>query len=299
MTGGFRFDLGAGKVLTVSGGKLVRGAGTTFALRTASGCPSYPEAAINVTGDPFAGETTYQEVRGFVDAHTHGMAFEFLGGSVHCGRPWHSLRRAVRPRGLPGPHAHPGQGRPAGVGAVRQGLARPGRLADLQGLAGAGVTDPRGHLLPVAGARLAWRAAGLREPAGREQQGSASLYPIKRNSCDDMDSIRLQASDMYKMQDYIDAQFGGPGKGFYRIVKDPFEARRVVNGGKMAVVMGIETSIPFGCTYKKLAGQGLPRLHGGADRRQPRRDAEARGPADGAWSTSSTTPWPGSPATRA
>ena len=76
------------------------------------------------------------------------------------------------------------------------------------------------------------------------------LYPIKRNSCDDMDSVRLQAHDMYKMQDYIDAQFGGPGKGFYRIVKSPFQARKVINAGKMAVVMGIETSVPFGCTMK-------------------------------------------------
>ena len=45
------------------------------------------------------------------------------------------------------------------------------------------------------------------------------------------------------MQDYIDAQFGGPGKGFYRIVKTPFEARRVINSGKMAVVMGIEQEL--------------------------------------------------------
>ena len=52
------------------------------------------------------------------------------------------------------------------------------------------------------------------------------------------------------MQDYIDAQFGGPGKGFYRIVKNPFQARKVINAGKMAVVMGIETSVPFGCTMK-------------------------------------------------
>ena len=47
---------------------------------------------------------------------------------------------------------------------------------------------------------------------------------------------------MYEMQDYIDAQYGGPGKGFYRIVTNPFQARKVINAGKMAVVMGIETS---------------------------------------------------------
>ena len=74
-----------------------------------------------------------------------------------------------------------------------------------------------------------------------------------------MDSIRLQAQDMYQMQDYIDAQFGGPGKGFYRIVTNPFQARRVINAGKMAVVMGIETSVPFGCTFKRAARRRRPR----------------------------------------
>jgi hypothetical protein len=29
------------------------------------------------------------EVRGTVDGHMHLMAFEFLGGRAHCGRPWH------------------------------------------------------------------------------------------------------------------------------------------------------------------------------------------------------------------
>ena len=44
------------------------------------------------------------------------------------------------------------------------------------------------------------------------------IYPLKRNSCDDMTSIRLQAKDMHAMEHYIDAQHGGPGKGWYRIV---------------------------------------------------------------------------------
>ncbi|NUR25471.1 MAG: hypothetical protein HOV83_06420, partial [Catenulispora sp.] len=80
------------------------------------------------------------------------------------------------------------------------------------------------------------------------------IYPYKRSpkyaACDDMTSVRREGRDMYRMQDYVDAQFGGPGKGFYRIVTDPFQARRVINAGKMAVVMGIETSVPFGCTMK-------------------------------------------------
>ncbi len=91
-----------------------------------------------------------------------------------------------------------------------------------------------------------------------ENNKLCEIYPLKRNSCDDMDSIRLQARDMHKFQDYIDAQFGGPGKGFYRIVKTPFEARRVINEGKLAVIMGIETSVPFGCTFKQVLTTDVP-----------------------------------------
>jgi hypothetical protein len=76
------------------------------------------------------------------------------------------------------------------------------------------------------------------------------IYPIKHNSCDDMDMVRLEAKDMREMERYIDAQYGGPGRGFYRIVNDPFQARQVINSGRMAVVMGIETSVIFGCTTK-------------------------------------------------
>ncbi|HEY0773564.1 MAG TPA: hypothetical protein VGD51_05740, partial [Nocardioidaceae bacterium] len=83
-----------------------------------------------------------------------------------------------------------------------------------------------------------------------ENNKLCEIYPLKRNSCDDMDSIRLQARRMKQFERYIDAQSGGPGEGWYRIVRSPFEAREVINEGKLAVVMGIETSVVFGCTMK-------------------------------------------------
>ncbi|MEJ7583130.1 MAG: hypothetical protein WKF43_03400 [Acidimicrobiales bacterium] len=46
---------------------------------------------------------------------------------------------------------------------------------------------------------------------------------------------------------YIDAQFRGPGKGFFRIVKTPAEARQVINSGKLAVVLGVEVSEVLDC----------------------------------------------------
>ena len=96
-----------------------------------------------------------------------------------------------------------------------------------------------------------WRA-GLRIHTSllTENHVLCTVYPLKKNSCDDRDSVRLQAQDMRAMQDYIDAQYGGPGRGWYRIVTDPFEARKVINAGQLAVVMGVETSVPLGCNVQ-------------------------------------------------
>ncbi|GAA1510395.1 hypothetical protein [Nocardioides humi] len=257
-SGTFTFQIDGAGALVAQGGALASGAtGTTFQVRLATGCPDYPEADVNVSGAPFGGTTPYQEVRGFVDAHTHGMAFEFLGGSLHCGRPWHEYGA---PYALPDCSANPVAG--AGTMAVESVLS--GGVA-LDPVGWPTFKDwPAPDALVHEGTYWRWLERAWR--GGQrlfvnllvENNQLCRLYPVKRNSCDDMDSIRLQAEDMYRMQDYIDAQFGGPGKGFYRIVKDPYEARRVINAGKLAVVMGIETSIPFGCTFKSLLGRDRP-----------------------------------------
>jgi hypothetical protein len=252
----FTFDI-AGKGMHAAGGRLAQGGATPFRLRVAKGCAAYPEAGINVAGKPHGGQTAYQEVRGFVDAHTHGMAFEFLGGRVHCGRPWHEYGAPYALVDCPD-HAATG-----GNGALLESF-----------FSGTPSHDPVGwptfkdwpapHSLTHEGTYWRWLERAWR--GGQrlfvnllvENNKLCEIYPLKRNSCDDMDSIRLQARQMHRLQDYIDAQFGGPGKGFYRIVKDPFEARRAINAGKMAVVMGIETSVPFGCTFKAVLGTDRP-----------------------------------------
>jgi hypothetical protein len=73
------------------------------------------------------------------------------------------------------------------------------------------------------------------------------LYPLTKNSCNEMDGVRLQARRIHELQDYLDAQSGGPGKGWFRIVTSPGQARRVINQGKLAVVEGIEVSKLFDC----------------------------------------------------
>jgi hypothetical protein len=68
-----------------------------------------------------------------------------------------------------------------------------------------------------------------------------------RYSCNDMVAVDRIIEETYRMQDYIDAQEGGPGRGWFRIVTSPEDARRVIGRGKMAVILGIETSNLFDC----------------------------------------------------
>jgi len=65
-------------------------------------------------------------------------------------------------------------------------------------------------------------------------------------TCDDMEIAELQLNNIYDMQDYIDAQCGGPGQGWFRIVTSSREARRVIGQGKMAVFLSLEFDTVFG-----------------------------------------------------
>ena len=249
----YRFTLPrTGRALAVDrDGRLVLAATPApFSIRRTAGCARWPEVRTNVSGRPFRGATGFAEVRGYADAHTHGMAFEFLGGEVHCGRPWHpyGVTYALRD--------------------CEDHTATAGRGAALESFLSG---DPDGHdpvgwptfrdwpapdSLTHEGTYYRWMErswrGGLRLFVNLlvENNKLCELYPLKRNSCDDMDSIRLQARRMRQFERYVDAQAGGPGEGWYRIVRSPFEAREVINDGKLAVVMGIETSVVFGCTVK-------------------------------------------------
>ncbi len=98
------------------------------------------------------------------------------------------------------------------------------------------------------GIERAWKA-GLRVMVTNlvDNEALCGLMTTRHNPCNDMAAVRIQSADLYALQNYIDAQSGGPGKGFLRIVTDPFQARQVVNEGKLAVIEGIEVSRIFGC----------------------------------------------------
>jgi microsomal dipeptidase-like Zn-dependent dipeptidase len=206
-----------------------------------------PEIGLNATGAPWRGASPYAEGEGTVDAHNHVTAYEFLGGDAHCGEPWN-------PQGPQAALVDCPDHYPNGAGAVLENAlyGEPLRTHDPVGWptfkdwpAPASMTHEQTYYRWIERAYL----GGVRIMVNDlvENVALCEVYPIKHNSCDDMTSVRLQYRRIQELEDFIDARSGGPGQGWFRIVRDPFEARRVVNEGKLAVVLGVETSEIFGC----------------------------------------------------
>ncbi|MEO7198502.1 MAG: hypothetical protein ABIZ50_08520 [Solirubrobacterales bacterium] len=237
-------------------GRIVQGApgeqdgSISFAFIRADGCPDYPEVQLNATGKPIKGASPFTQTVGLADMHNHVSAFEFLGGLAHCGRPW-------SPYGAPDAVTDCPDHYPNGQAAVLENsfFGNPLRTHDPVGWptfkdwpAHDSLTHEQTYYRWI---ERAWLGGERLMVSDLVENGVlCRVYPFKKNSCNEMDAVRLQAKRMYELQDYIDAQAGGPGKGFFRIVSNPFEARRVINDGKLAILLGIEVSELFGCTER-------------------------------------------------
>jgi len=219
-----------------------------WSLEPALGCAEFPEIDVNVTGEPFKGESPDAPVRGFLDDHVHVGAFQFLGGRFHCGRPWSPYGVTVAMRDCL-------DHEPNGAGAVAENFFVAGSPLGTHSTDGwpSFAGWPRDESLTHEGTywkwiERAWRS-GLRIMVNDlvENRALCEIYPLKQNNCNEMVSAYRQAEDMHALQDYIDAQFGGPGKGFLRIVDSPEQARHAINDGKLAMVLGIEVSEVLNC----------------------------------------------------
>ncbi|MEA2375382.1 MAG: hypothetical protein QOD53_1845, partial [Thermoleophilaceae bacterium] len=243
-----------GQVMSFDGSKVTvappgtAGLRSRFTFRADRNCAVYPEAELDATGTPSKGKTPYGAVGGFLEGHMHWMTFEFLGGDFHCGRPWH-------PYGVPFalPDCSSVEG-PQGAAAPTQNFLNFGQPAAAHDTSGyPKMTEWGAHNLTYEGTYWRWiqRAwmSGLRlmVMSVNENRILCTLEPRKHTNCDEMDTVRRGFKDIRELQRYVDAQAGGPGKGFFQIVTTPNEARKVINKGKMAVVLEIEVSELYGC----------------------------------------------------
>ncbi len=227
---------------------LATGTRTAVSFIPANGCATYPEAQVDAVGAPFTGSSPEATVQGTVEGHAHVTAFELFGGDWHCGQPWNAFGA---PYALPADCSPYEQGTNGEVESFVDfgGATRP---QDMHGW-----PTFREWPSPTAlaeegdyytGIERAWKA-GLRLMVTQlvDNEALCTLMTKRHNPCNDMSSVHIQDRDLHALQDYIDAQSGGPGKGWFRIVTDPFQARRVINEGKLAVVEGIEVSRVLGC----------------------------------------------------
>ncbi len=204
------------------------------------------DAQVNVTGEPFTGTNAAGEVRGFVDAHNHLFSNEAFGGRLICGKVFSEAGVADALKDCPEHY-------PDGTLAIFDYITH----------GGDGKHDPTGwptfkdwpaydsmthQANYYAWIERAWRGGQRVLVNDLVTNGViCSVYFFKDRSCDEMTSIRLQAKLTYDLQAYIDKQYGGTGKGWFRIVTDSEQARKVIEQGKLAVILGVETSEPFGC----------------------------------------------------
>jgi hypothetical protein len=224
-----------------------------FSFERAIGCAKFPEAQSNFNGQPFKGTQPDGTVLGHADAHVHISATEFLGGA-HWGKPFHKFGIEHALGNCENDHGANGQ-------------------KDVVG--GLFAMNPKGHATDgfptfsewpkhdnLVHEAIYWKwlerswAGGLRVLVN-DLVDNETLCELQRNvsgdltrDCNSMNNAGRQAGTMYAMENYIDAQYGGPGKGFFQIVHSSDDARAVIEDGKIAVVLGLEISNLFDCKLK-------------------------------------------------
>lgn len=243
-----------------------------IALRPRGGCARFPEEETWASGAVSKTEFPDGAVYGFSDAHSHILAnFGFGGGGIYHGAPFHplgiehALGSCERFHGPEGRADLFGAGYDAGNDIALEdfvGALVTGELPNFNHFT-AGYPDfttwPSAHdssthqvqyykwleRAYLGGLRLVVQHA-VNNQIICDLLGNGGIQPI-RYPCNDMVAIDRQLVEVRHMQDYVDAQAGGPGQGWFRVVTSPAEARTVIRAGKMAVVLGIETSNLFDC----------------------------------------------------
>ena len=242
-------------------------------LFPATDCAPYPELSVDAEGEVSRVEHDDGDLFGIVDTHSHILTnLAFGGGGVFHGAPFHRLGVEHALPDCRANHGHEGRRDLLGYAFDRVGRAGADENLLLSLLTGRAPefnhdTDgypaftewPSAHTLSthqtqyykwlkrayLGGLRLVVQHATSNQILCELMIGIGA-QPA-RYSCSDMVAVDRILEETYAMERYIDAQEGGPGEGWFRIVTSPEQAREVIRDGKMAVVLGIEVSNLFDC----------------------------------------------------
>lgn len=213
------------------------------------GCAEFPEAKLNATGKPFSGSLADGTVFGYAETHMHLGGSEALGGRIGYGRPFHKFGITHALGDCEEDHGINGTTGILDI-AVDSNTTLP--MHDTVGWPSYNdwptYSSQTHHQTYYMWLKRAWMG-GLRFMVNHlvANEMLCLVYPLKQHDCNEMESARLQLQVVQDLQDYIDAQSGGPGMGFFRIVTSAAQARSVIEGGKMAVINGTELEKVFDC----------------------------------------------------
>jgi microsomal dipeptidase-like Zn-dependent dipeptidase len=209
-----------------------------------------PDAKPGARGEPFTGTTAGGGVLGFADFHLHITANMRAGGRVIYGEPFDRLGIAEALGHDADVHG------PEGVFDVTGNLLRTGLpigTHDTNGwptFTGWPVFDTNTHQQTYyVWLQRAWMAGERLVVAQTvDDHPLCEIEPLRSNDCDETASIDRQVQELKDLQAYVDTQSGGPGTGWFRLVYNPTQARRAIERGQLAVLIGIESSDLFGCS---------------------------------------------------
>jgi microsomal dipeptidase-like Zn-dependent dipeptidase len=224
---------------------------TLFTFVPRSGCTPFPEAQVGASVHGPGTRMRLGKIFGFVDDHVHVTGNMRAGDDVISGEPYDRF-------GIP-----TALGQDAKVHGVNGGLDVTGNL--LRSGVPIGTHDTHGwpsfkgwptfnsmthQQTYYVWLERAWRA-GMRMMVAQTAD-DAPLCRIEprrtTRTCSETTSIKAQIQTLKGLQTYVDAQSGGPGRGWFRLVYSPSQARVVMESGKLAVMIGIESSGLFGCS---------------------------------------------------